>query len=82
MLLHGSSKWNVVYHFVYRKARVVLNFCVFTRKFQVKKMWLWMSGYASVAECQFSIPIRVSDVGSINWSYEEGVEVFFRVKMK
>jgi hypothetical protein len=30
----------------------------------------------SVAECQFSIPMRVSDVGSINWSYEEGVEVF------
>ena len=35
--MHGSSKWNVVYHFVYRKARVVLNFCVFTQKFQVKK---------------------------------------------
>lgn len=26
-------------------------------------------------QCQFSISMGVSDVGSTNWSYEEGVEV-------
>ena len=30
------------------------------------------TGCESVASFQFSISMRVSDVGSINWSYEEG----------
>ncbi len=34
--------------------------------------WTGCESVASI-QCQFSIPMRVSDVGSINWSYEEGV---------
>ena len=36
-----------------------------------------MGNVANIQCCRvpISIPMRVSDVGSINWSYEEGVEV-------
>ena len=55
--MHGSSKWNIVYHFVYRKARAVFELLCICTEIPSENVVMDVR-ICQCYHCQFLIPIK------------------------